>query len=87
MVQNFLWTLQRVLDTLLEIDDQGVAYSWGKSNSLGQLGRKESSSKSSTSSSSSSPGPIEGLPPERKIRKAFVSQGSDSSSGTFRSNR
>lgn len=55
------------------IDAEGVAHSWGKSNSLGQLGR------STKDASAKTPGPITGLP--QRIRKAYVSQGNDSASG------
>ena len=64
----------------------GIAYSWGRSNELGQLGRNtETASKkkpgrveyqqaNSSSSSTTSP-------PFQKVAKAFVSQGSDVDSG------
>jgi alpha-tubulin suppressor-like RCC1 family protein len=56
------------------VDSQGVAHSWGKSHSLGQLGRSIS-----LQFPAKTPGPITGLP--RKIRNAYASHGSDSDSG------
>jgi alpha-tubulin suppressor-like RCC1 family protein len=54
------------------ITAEGVAYSWGRSNALGQLGRN-------TKSSNKVPGPVTSLP--TKARKAYVSEGCTSDSG------